>query len=131
MNYNDLWILMTEEDHYMYVKMSKDNFVISSLYMDDILLAGNNIEFVQIIKEQLLLNFEMKDMNEASYILELKIYKDCSRKILALSQESYIRRILEKFKMDKCKLMDTPISKEQTLNLEMCPKTSKERNEMT
>ena len=117
--------MMTEEDHYIYVKMSKDNFVISSLYMDDILLAGNNIEFVQIIKEQLLLNFEMKDISEASYILELKIYKDCSIKLLALSQESYIRRILAKIKMDKCKPMDTSISKGQTRSLEICLKTSK------
>ena len=73
----------------------------------------------------------MKYMGEASYILGIKIHRVHSRKLLALSQESYIRRILEKFKMDKCKLIDTPISKGQTLNLEMCPKTSKERNEMT
>ena len=33
--------------------------------------------------------------------------------------------------MDKCKPIDTPIYKGQALSLEMCPKTSKEQNEMT
>ena len=87
---------MTEEDHCVYVKRLEDNFVILSLYVDDILLARNNIEFAQTIKEWLFSNFEIKDMGEASYILRVKIHMDHSRKLLALSQESYIRRILEK-----------------------------------
>ena len=61
----------------------------------------------------------------------VKIHRDRSRKLPTLSQESYIERILENFKMDKCKPMDTPISKGQTLSFEMCPKTSNEQNEMT
>ena len=83
----------TEEDHYVYIKRSEGNFVILSLYVGDILLAGNNIEFVQTIKELLFSNFEMKYMREASYILGVKIHRDHFRKLLILSQESYIRRI--------------------------------------
>ena len=48
---------MTEEDHCVYVKRSEDNFVILSLSVDDILLAGNNIEFVKIIKRMVILKF--------------------------------------------------------------------------
>lgn len=44
---------MTEEDHYMYVKMSKDKFVTLSLYVDDILLAYNDKKFLLEIKEWL------------------------------------------------------------------------------
>ena len=40
---------MTEEDHCVYVKRFEGNFVILSLFVDDILLAENNKEFVQII----------------------------------------------------------------------------------
>ena len=98
--------------------------------MDDILLAGNNIEFVQTIKEWLFSNFEIKDIGEASYILGVKIHRDRSKKLSTLSQESYIERILENFKMDKCKPMDTLISKGQTHSLETCPKTLKECSEM-
>ena len=42
---------MTEEDHCVYVKWVKDKFIILSLYVDDILLAGNDKEFMITIKE--------------------------------------------------------------------------------
>jgi Reverse transcriptase (RNA-dependent DNA polymerase) len=42
---------MIDEDHCMYVKRSKDKFVILSLYVDNILLVSNNKEYVHTIKE--------------------------------------------------------------------------------
>ena len=41
---------MIEEDHCVYVKRSKDDFAILSLYVDDILLAANSKEFVKTVK---------------------------------------------------------------------------------
>ena len=37
---------MIEEDHCVYVKQSKGSFIILSLYVDDILLAGNDMEMI-------------------------------------------------------------------------------------
>ena len=37
---------MIEEDHCVYVKQSKGGFIILSLYVDDILLAGNDMEMI-------------------------------------------------------------------------------------
>ena len=78
---------MIDEDHYEYVKRSNDKFVIISLYVDNILLVGNDKES---IKEWLSSDFEMKDLGEAVYILGVKIKRDRSNKLLALSQEPYI-----------------------------------------
>jgi Reverse transcriptase (RNA-dependent DNA polymerase) len=121
---------MIDEYHCVYVKRSKNKFVILSLYVDDILLASNNKEYVQTIKEWLSSNFDMKDMSEASYILGVKIEIDRSKKILALSQEHYIRKVLEKFRMQDCKSIDTPIVKGEGLSLRMCPKTPDEKTQM-
>jgi len=121
---------MIDEDHCVYVKRSKDKFVILSLYVDDILLASNNKEYVQIIKEWLSSNFDMKDMGEAAYILGVKIERDRSKKMLALSQEHYIKKVLEKFHMQDCKPIDTPIAKGEGLSLRMCPKTPDEKAQM-
>ncbi|KAH9769125.1 hypothetical protein KPL71_011879 [Citrus sinensis] len=44
---------MIEEDHYVYVKRSKDDFAILSLYVDNILLATNSKEFVKTVKDWL------------------------------------------------------------------------------
>ena len=121
---------MIDEDHCVYVKRSKEKFVILSLYVDDILLASNNKEYVQIIKEWLSSNFDMKDMGEAAYILGVKIERDRSKKMLALSQEHYIKKVLEKFHMQDCKPIDTPIAKGEGLSLRMCPKTPDEKAQM-
>ena len=39
-------LTMIEEDHYVYTKRSKGSFIILSLYVDDILLAGNDAEMI-------------------------------------------------------------------------------------
>lgn len=64
---------MIEEDHCVYVKWSKDKFLTLSLYVADILLAGNDKEFIVAVKDWLFSNFEIKDMDEAAYILRVKI----------------------------------------------------------
>jgi hypothetical protein len=48
---------MIDEDHCVYVKSSKDKFLILSLYVDDILLTSNNKEYVQTIKDIIILQF--------------------------------------------------------------------------
>ena len=76
---------MIDEDHCVYIKRSKDKFIIMSLYVDDILIAGNSKEYVNELKGWLSSNFEMKDMGEAAYILVVKISRDRSKKLLSLS----------------------------------------------
>jgi hypothetical protein len=114
---------MIEEDHCVYVKRFEGSFIILSLYVDDILLVGNNKEFIKTIKEWMSSTFEMKDMDEASFALGVKILRDRSRKLLGLSQETYIRKVLERFHMQDCKPIDTPVGKGDSLSSEMCPKT--------
>ena len=71
-----------EEDHCVYVKCSNNNFIILSLYVDDILIAGNNKEMIDTTKKWLSSNFEMKDMGKASYVLGVKIIRDRIKRIL-------------------------------------------------
>ena len=121
---------MMEEDHRVYVKRSGKSLLILSLYVDDILLARNDIEMIVTTKRWLSSIFEMKDMGEANYVLGVKIFRDCSRKLLGLSRETYIKMILERFCMRNSKPIDTPIEKGHTLSLEDCPKLEKEKREM-
>src|SRR4051812_49715967 len=65
----------------------------------------------------------MKDMGEAAYVLGVKILWDHSRRTLGLSQETYLKKVLERFKMDKAKLIDTPVMKNHGLSRNDCPKT--------
>ena len=45
----------------------------------------------------------MKDLGEASYILGIQIIRDRKNKILALSQASYIDKVLARFSMQDSK----------------------------
>ncbi|KAL0296009.1 UNVERIFIED_CONTAM: hypothetical protein Sradi_6653000 [Sesamum radiatum] len=53
--------------------------------------------------------FFMKDMGEASYILSIKIYRDRSRRMLRLTQSSYIEKVLKRFKMENSKRGHLPM----------------------
>ena len=68
------------------------------LYVDDILLIGNDIEFLDSIKGYLNKKFLMKDIGEAAYILGIKIYRDRSRRLIRLSMSTYLDKILKEFK---------------------------------
>ena len=76
---------MMDKDHCVYVKRSNNKFVILTLYVDDKLLVGNNMEYLLTIKEWLSFNFQMNDMGGASYILGVKIHQNCSKRLLTLS----------------------------------------------
>ena len=48
------------------MKNSTSSFMILSFYVDDVLLASNNLKILNEIKDWLKYQFEMKDMGEAS-----------------------------------------------------------------
>ena len=60
----------------IYKKVSGSSVAFLILYVNNILLIGNNTEFLDSIKGYLNKNFSMKDVGEAAYILGIKIYRD-------------------------------------------------------
>lgn len=106
-------------------------FIILSLYVDNILLASNNKNFVLNVKEWLSSHFDMKDMDEAEFILGVKFLWDYLRKLIALSQEQYISKVFHRSNTLICKPTDTPIARGGSLNLTMCPKTKDEKQQMS
>ena len=87
----------------IYKKVSGSSVAFLILYVDDILLMGNDIELLDNIKAYLNKCFSMKDLGEAAYILGIKIYRDRSRRLIGLSQSTYLDKILKEFKMDQSK----------------------------
>ena len=71
----------------IYKKMSGRSVAFLILYVDDILLIGNDIEFLDSIKRYLNKIFLMKDLGEAAYILGIKIYRDRSRRLISFFNE--------------------------------------------
>ena len=69
------------------------------LYVDDILLIGNDVGMLTSVKVWLAKQFDMKDMGEANFVLGIQLFRDRKNKMIALSQSSYIDKVLKKFAM--------------------------------
>src|SRR3954465_13659342 len=91
------------EEFRVYKKLSGSSVSFLVLYVDDILLIGNDVKFLENVKEYLNGQFSVKDLGEAAYILGIKIYKYRSRSLLVLSQRNYLEKILKMFSMDNSK----------------------------
>ena len=83
----------------MYKKASGSVVVFLILYVDDILLIGNDIPTLLNVKQWLGKCFAMEDLGEVDTILGIRIYRDRSQWLLALSQEKYIDKVLKRFSM--------------------------------
>ena len=117
-------------DQCIYQKVSGSKICFLVLYVDDILLATNDKDLLHEVKQFLSKNFDMKDMGEASYVIGIKIHRDRPRGILGLSQETYIDKLLERFRMKDCSPSVAPIVKGDRFNLNQCPKNNFERESM-
>ena len=60
----------------IYKKVSESAIAFLVLYVDDILLIGNDIGLLTIIKVWLSNKFSMKDLGEVAYILGIRINGD-------------------------------------------------------
>ena len=100
------------------------------LYVDDILLAANDLGILYETKSFLSKNFEMKDMGEASYVIGISISRKRSHGLLGLSQKAYIEKILERFNMNNFSAGVVPIQIGDKFSLIQCPKNDVECKQM-
>ena len=105
-----------EDEPCVYKKISGSTIVFFVLYVDDILLIGNDIPTLQNIKYWLGKCFSMKDLGEVAYILGIKIYRDRSKRLIGLSQSAYIDKVLKQFSMQDSKRGYLPMSHAITLS---------------
>ena len=101
------------------------------LFVDDILLIANDTKFLEGVKEYMNGQFSMKYLGEVVYILGIKIYRDRPNCLLALSQRTYIEKILKRFSMGNSKRGLLPVIKGIKLSVTQCLATAKEREEMS
>ena len=68
------WFIHTFGEAYIYKKVSGSSIAFLILYVGDMLLIGNDVEFPNSIKWYLNKSISMEDLGEATYILGIKIY---------------------------------------------------------
>ncbi|GJY53952.1 RNA-directed DNA polymerase, eukaryota [Tanacetum coccineum] len=75
--------------------------------------------------------FAMKDLGDAAYILGIKIYRDRSTRLIGLSQDTYLDKILKIFKMENFKKGNLPLHHGIKISKDLCLKTNEELDKMS
>ena len=68
----------------------------------------------------------MKDLGEDVYILGIKIYRGRSKRLIRLSQSTYIDKVLNRFSMQDSKREFLPMNHGAQLSKTQCPSTTDE-----
>ena len=100
-----------------------------SLYVDDLMIASNCDKLCSDLKSNLNERFEMKDLGRVQVCLGLE-FRWLSDGSCILSQERFLKKILERFNMTNCKPIGCPIAAGQKLTKAMCPTSEGEVKEM-
>jgi hypothetical protein len=84
------------EDNCVYVKFKNGKYIFLILYVDDILLVSTDVSLLLEIKKFLSSKFNMKDLDEASFVLGIEIHRYRRKGVLGLSQNAYIEKVFKK-----------------------------------
>ncbi|KAE9617992.1 putative RNA-directed DNA polymerase [Lupinus albus] len=119
------------DDCIYFQKFPDGSFIYLLLYVDDMLIASRNKSLIRKLKTQLNNEFEMKELGAAKKILGMEIHRDRQAGKLFLSQQKYIERVLERFNMNVCKPVSTPLAAHFKLSSDLCPHTEEEVERMS
>jgi len=98
---------VNEADKCVYYWYGGGEGVIRCLYVDDILIFGNNINVIKEVKDFLSSNFKMKDLGEAHVILNITLPREGNGGV-TLVQSHYVEKVLNHFGYSDCTPAPTP-----------------------
>jgi Reverse transcriptase (RNA-dependent DNA polymerase) len=104
-------------DSSMFVKHSDGTTTIVLVYVDDIIVTGNNEKEIQTVKNYLKNKFDIKDLGRFKYFLGIEIAHS-KENGLFLSQRKYILDLLKKTGKLGAKPSSTPMESNKKLYLE-------------
>jgi hypothetical protein len=93
-------------DPCVYVRKDSSGSVILILWVDDIVLSGTTLEYIDKIKTLLKNKYRMKDLGPISGFLGIQFFQ--SEDGITMDQSLYLKNVLERFGMENCKPRGTP-----------------------
>ncbi|CAM9001526.1 unnamed protein product [Rhodiola kirilowii] len=115
-----------DADHALFLKKLGEKLIALIIYVDDMIVTGNDFTEMEKLKDHLSTEFEMKDLGKLNYFLGIEVSR--SNQGIFLSQRKYVLDLLEETGMLGCEPIMSPM--EQNHGLEECTDqipTNKER----
>ena len=105
----------SQGDHTLFIKHSTSGGVIALIvYVDDIVVTGNDQAEMDILKGCLVREFEIKELGRLKYFLGLEVAH--SRHGIFISQQKYVLDLLSETGKLGCKPVETPIEQNHRLS---------------
>ena len=99
-----------EADHTLFTKCTTDGKrCILIVYVDNIIITGDDASEIENLKQRLKKEFELKDLGEMKYFLGMEVAR--SKLGIQLSQRKYTLDLLKDTGMVGCKPMHTPLER--------------------
>lgn len=102
-----------KSDPCVFVSRKDEKLTILAIHVDDGLIVGEDMEYVEATMKHLGEAFEMKEMDVGCF-LGLQIQQNENKSIF-IHQTSYAKKVLEKFNMSACNTVSMPSDPNQTL----------------
>lgn len=80
-------------DHSLFVYKQQESFIVSIIYVDDVVIVDNDFKKIQEMKMYLNKEFSIKDLGPLKYFLGIEVGRTADA--LVLSQQKYTLDILE------------------------------------
>jgi hypothetical protein len=113
-------------DHTLFIKHKNERVTLLIIYVDDMIVTGDDADEIERLQECLSTEFEMKDLGGLKYFLGIEVAK--TKNGIYLSQRKYILDLLSETGMLECKPVESLIVQNHHLAiyLDQVP-TNKER----
>lgn len=105
-------------DTSLFILKREKSFIYMLIYVDDILVTGNDNELMKQTLDMLANRFSVKDHEELSYVLGIEAKRTSSS--LHLTQRRYILDLLERTNMLSANTVSTPMVSSPKLTLHSC-----------
>ncbi|OIT19037.1 retrovirus-related pol polyprotein from transposon tnt 1-94, partial [Nicotiana attenuata] len=102
-------------NHSLFTLHAQDTILFLLVYVDDIVLTGNNLQAIKKFKGALSNHFSLKDLGPLHFFFGIEVVPHPDG--LFLSWTKYIMDALQKFSMQECHGVFTPISSTSSLRL--------------
>nr|KYP44461.1 Retrovirus-related Pol polyprotein from transposon TNT 1-94 [Cajanus cajan] len=110
----------TQGNHTLFIKHSPNGkLTILLVYVNDMILAGDDEEEKLTLKKKLATKFEMKDLRRLKYFLGIEIAY--SKKGIFISQRKYVLDFLKETGKLRCKTLGVPIEQNHKIRSEESP----------
>ena len=100
-------------DHTLFYKQNMGKIAMLIVYVDDIVITGDNHEEISHLKTHLAQEFEVKDLGHLRYFLGIEVSR--GPKGMFLSQRKYVLDLLREAGMLGCRPASTPIEQNHRL----------------